>query len=114
MGAQDKAAAPASNVNLKPQVKKSSRITAASASKVSYIDLTNDEDDVTFLSSKKKTPATPRKRKMEEEDPLETSAKKKKAVTPGKKKDEEQRLKQFRKQAPQTYLQKLSRAQAQR
>lgn len=42
------------------------------------------------------------------------SAKKRKTVSPSRDKDEEKRLRIFRKHAPKTYLEKLSRAQEQR
>ena len=50
-----------------------------------------------------------------EDEDFETSvSKKRKPVTPRKSKEEEKRLKVFRKQAPQSYLEKLSRALGQR
>jgi len=116
MGVQDKSASlpPATKVASTPADMKSTRATTASTSRISYTDLTHDDDDVIILGSKKKTATTPRKRRMDEEDATDTATKKKKTATPRKKKDEEQRLKQFRKQAPQLYLQKLSRALEQR
>jgi len=116
MGAQDKSAAlqPGSNAPSKTPAKRFTRATTISAGKIPYIDLTNDDGDVVILGAKKKLPMTPFKRKLEEEDSTDTASKNKKTATPRKKKDEEQRLKVFRKQAPQSYLQKLSRALEQR
>ncbi|MCJ1476629.1 hypothetical protein MMC13_005297 [Lambiella insularis] len=72
--------------------RKRRRPTVASSTHESLIDLTtNDEDEAIITNSKKRKTASPRKGK-----------------------DEEKRLRVFRKQPPQSYLEKLSRAQSQR
>lgn len=116
MGAEGKSAAlqPGNSAATRTPARRSSRATTASASKLSCTDLANSDDDVVILSSRRIKPTTSFKRKMEEEDSTDTAAKKKKTSTPRRKKDEEQRLKVFRKQAPQSYQQKLSRALEQR
>ena len=69
----------------------SSKNSAPTPGKRMFIDLTTEDQDLESPVSKKRKPVTPRKSK-----------------------DEEKRLKVFRKQAPQSYLEKLSRALAQR
>ena len=67
------------------------RRTTITPSFSNIIDLTNDDDEVAISSSKKKKTSSPRRGK-----------------------DGEKRLKMFRKQAPQSYLEKLNRALGQR
>ena len=68
-----------------------SKNAAPTPGKRTYIDLTTEDQDFEAPVTKKRKPGTPRKSK-----------------------DEEKRLKVFRKQPPQSYLEKLSRALGQR
>ena len=89
------------------------------------------KDNNKLLASPRKTsPATPSRKRTrgtttprnkipivdptQDEEDAGSSHKKRKTVFPGKAKDEEKRLKMFRKYAPKSYLEKLSRAQGQR
>lgn len=80
-----------SNINLQTPSRKRPRTPAASISKTAVVDLTNEEDEA-----------------------ITRSLKKRKTASPSKAKNEEKRLRVFRKHAPQSYLEKLSRAQSQR